>query len=330
MAASVVPIEVEPFRLHGLSAVRMRSPLVDVVILPGKGADLHSMRCRATETEMLDQESRAAEIASEFLRSGALGYGDCYLGGWPSLLPSRARSSRVTLGPSDCGEAATVAWEARAMIVRGAIRLHCTAQLSRSGLHVSRTFGFDASGRAISVRMSVTNASDVPIEFHWTEHPTFGGDLLAGEFELILGPCSVHDLQTPGSRGASIDLGGVRLANDAHPMFRTLRSPTRHRVGIFNAARGVGCGLRWDGRQLPHAWYWQAHRDGRRMLAIEPSSSFGTELDDEFGAPPLRLEPGASITTRLTLAVINPAEAATLREMLAPRKAAEPDAEVRS
>jgi hypothetical protein len=331
MTRSAAPILVETFSLHGLRAVRLRSPYLEAIVLPGKGADLHSFRCRATQTEMFAQEPRAAEIMAAFLDQGANGYGDCYVGGWPSLLPSRARSARTMLGPGDCGEAATVAWDAREIIVRGAVRLHCTADLPRSGLRVSRTFGFDLTGRRVIVRAGVTNIADVPIEFHWTEHPTFGGDLLAGDFELMTPACTVHDVESshlpsaPSERvpmvgGSTADLRDLRLPAGGD-LFRTLSAPAMSTIALFSATYGVGCCLRWDERQLPHAWYWQAHRDGRRMLAIEPSNSFGTELDDEAGAPPLRLDPGASMSTRLSLAVINATEAASLRRSLAPERA---------
>jgi hypothetical protein len=117
--------------------------------------------------------------------------------------------------------------------------------------------------------------------------------------------------------GQSADLREVRVVERGADVFRTLRSPARRLVAIFNASRGVGCCLRWDERRLPHAWYWQAYRDGRRSLAIEPSNSFGTELDDEVGPPPLSLKPGESMSTRMSLAVIDATEAARLRRVAA-------------
>ena len=322
-------LQVERFAHYGLAAVRLRSSHVEVVVLPGKGADVCSFRCLSTNTQMLAECADAPTIASDFRQRGAVGYGDCFIGGWPSLLPSRARASEPIIGPDRCGEAATVPFEAFDSLILDAYRLICSAELPRSGLRVVRTFGFDATGRTLQIRVDVTNRRPSPIEFHWTEHPTFGSDLLAGDFELLLPPCTAHTSRTaaddglPSDRvqldaGPPFDLRDARVRIGEADLFRTLRGPIGGWMAVFNPARGVGVHLRWDGRQFPNAWYWQSHRDGKRMLAIEPSNSHRTELCDDPDGPPLRLEPGASMSTPMSLEVIDAAAAAALRRSLSP------------
>ena len=170
------------------------------------------------------------------------------------------------------------------------------------------------------------------IRIMWTHHPTFGADLLHGDFVIGSGARNVtvddtYDLATnplkvgakgkwpivPGKRG-QYDLSRPTGAVAAMAYLLDFESPW---VSICQLDDTVGAALSWDPGIFPCAWLWyelggssEPPWYGRaRLLGVEPSTSWpGTGLADisRRGGQLLTLMPGDDVTAVLRLHVFKP------------------------
>lgn len=171
-----------------------------------------------------------------------------------------------------------------------------------------------------------------PIRVMWAHHPTFGADLLHGDFEIGTGARNVivddmYDLATnplkvgtkgswptvPGKAG-EYNLSRPTGAVAAMAYLHNFASPW---VSICQLDGTVGAVLSWDSRVFPYAWLWYELAGtseppwyGRaRLLGVEPSTSWpGTGLADinSRGGELLTLIPGAEIIAVIRLHVFKP------------------------
>jgi hypothetical protein len=173
---------------------------------------------------------------------------------------------------------------------------------------------------------------DRPIRVMWTHHPTFGADLLAGDFEIRTGARGVtvddgYDPPTnplkPGADGAWPSVAGkngpVDLSRPSGPMaaLAYLHDLDAAWVTVRRLDNALGVALSWDSRIFPCAWLWyelggtaeQPWYGRARLLGVEPSTSWpGTGLADidRRGGRLLTLEPDDEITSVIRLHIFQP------------------------
>ena len=251
-----------------------------------------------------------------------------YRGGWPLLFPNGGDACRFEGAEHGFhGEASIAPWSCT--------REGNALRLERRFLSVPVTMvrHLALEHDVLCITESVYHTGHRASRVMWTHHPSFGGDLLDGPFEIATGArCVVVDEgydppANPLSPGAAGDWpmvagkdGPCNLSRldgmvAAMAYLHDLAGPW---VAVRRLDNAIGTVLSWDGAHFPCAWLWwelggtdDAPWFGRaRLLGVEPSTSWpGTGLADiaRRGGRLLTLEPGQSLTTRLRLHVFQPA-----------------------
>jgi hypothetical protein len=250
-----------------------------------------------------------------------------YPGGWPLLFPNGGDACTFEGAFHGFhGEASVAPWRAEA---------------DRASVRLSRRFftipvemhrAVSVAGDLLTIRETVRMLGPQPLRVMWTHHPTLGGDLLDGDFEISTAARSVtiddvydplaNPLQ-PGAKGAWPSVPGKRGTFDqsrpAGPMAATayLHDFAAPWVAVRRLDDAVAVALSWDQAVFPCAWLWyelggtpEAPWRGRaRFLGVEPSSSWpGTGLADiaRRGGRLLTLRPGDAIAAEIRLHVFKP------------------------
>ena len=253
-----------------------------------------------------------------------------YTGGWPLLFPN-AGDACVFEGVAHGfhGEASITPWHAEAS--RAAIRL--TRRFVAVPVHMQRDISLD--GDVITVRETAEVVGPDPVEVMWGHHPTFGSDLLDGEFDLQSGAGAVtvdhgydprgNPLQ-PGATGkwplAPGKAGPFDLRRPQHGASRITALAYLHDfetawISIRRLDDAIAVALYWDKAIFPCAWLWfdfgavtDPPWNGRtRLIALEPNTTrFGWGLAEakRRGAHLLTLRPGEPVATTVRLQVFKP------------------------
>lgn len=250
-----------------------------------------------------------------------------YPGGWPLLFPNGGDACEfegTTHGFH--GEASVSPWRCE---TDGAM-----ARLSRRffSLPVTMERTFALRDDSLLIDESVTLYGDTSVRVMWTHHPSFGGDLLDGEFEIRTGARTVivddlFDMETnplmPGATGQWPLVPGKAGPYDlSRPSGRMssmayLLDFDDAMLSIRRTDGSIGATLTWDENRFPYAWMWcelggtsEPPWHGRgRLIGLEPSTSWpGTGLADiaKRGRPLLKLTPGEPATAWLKLRVFEP------------------------
>ena len=253
-----------------------------------------------------------------------------YTGGWPLLFPN-AGDACVFEGVAHGfhGEASVTPWQAEAS--HAAIRL--TRRFVTAPVHMQRDIAVD--GDLITVRETAEVVEQDPVEVMWGHHPTFGSDLLDGEFELRSGAGTVtvdhaydpkgNPLQ-PGATGkwplapgkaGSFDLSRPQRGVPPITALAFLHDFDGAWISIRRTDDAVAVALSWDKAIFPCAWLWfdfgavtDPPWNGRtRLIALEPNTTrFGWGLAEakRHGAHLLILRPGSPVTATVRLHVFRP------------------------
>lgn len=255
-----------------------------------------------------------------------------YTGGWPLLFPNGGDACTFEgVFHGFHGEASVSAWEAE---LRGPV-IRLSRQFTTVPVQMCREIEVD--GDLVTIRERAECRSDHPVTVMWGHHPTFGSDLLAGDFELETGACRVtvdegydppaNPLQ-PGAVGrwpmiqgkkGIIDLRrplrqveGGRMASLAY--LQDFESPW---MSIRRLDDAIAIALSWDSEIFPSAWLWfelsgtaDPPWSGRaRLIGLEPSSTplgYGLAEAHRRGARLLTLRPGTSTEATIRLHVFKP------------------------
>lgn len=252
-----------------------------------------------------------------------------YGGGWPLLFPN---------GGDACefegrfhgfhGEASISAWNYTA--TENVIRLDRRFEVLP--LHMEREISL--AGDLLTIRETATVEGVGPVTVMWGHHPTFGSDLLAGDFEIATGARSVRVDQgydppanplLPGARGTWPHVPGkagpVDLSRPAASgigaALAFLCDFTEPWVAVRRTDNAIAAVLSWDAAPFPYAWFWCEfggttaapwHGAGR-LLGIEPNATgAGAGIADAHkrGERLITLQPGEPMTATLRLQVFKP------------------------
>lgn len=249
-----------------------------------------------------------------------------YGGGWPLLFPNGGDA--CTFGGSFHGfhgEASVSPWEPEA----GTSMIRLTRRFVSVPVRMRREITVD--GEVVSIRETVEAGQAVTAM--WGHHPTFGSDLLDGDFEI-----------QSGARTAIVDQGYDPPANPLQPgavgrwpmvpgkagMF-DLRRPFHGKMAALAYLRdfdspwisirrlddAVAVALSWDASAFPYAWLWyelggtpDAPWLGQtRLIGLEPNSTcFAGGIADAYrrGERLVTLQPGSEMTATVRLHVFKP------------------------
>lgn len=253
------------------------------------GARIASVRDTPSDTEFLFQiEGRPTERVEEPAADSNAHWHRRYAGGWHVLIP-HAGDERTIDGVRHPfhGEAAWRRWRTLGVQANA-----CTMELTldTAPLHLVRTVTVDDTG--LRVEQRVRNISSAVVAFTWTEHPAFSPALTASGTTLTVADAAVDvTFPEPGM---------------SHSGFRSLRDLTVGRAALRSARASAE--LHFDPAVFPFLHVWQEHRGvigfpwfgEADTIALEPASR-GYEATDALG--PLVLDPGASVSSALTLVV---------------------------
>lgn len=304
----------------------LRSEILEIVLLPGKGCDIYSIIDRATGVDVLFKTPWGWRDPVTLPPFGG-SHSDWmarYYGGWQVLLP-HAGPERVVSGVLHGfhGEASIVPW---AVEQAGRDTATFAVELLTAPLGVVRQVRVD--GAACLVRETVTNLSPEPVPLSWVHHPAFGPPFASADCRFAFGAQTlITDDSAPGTllapnavmpasspvdtSGQPVDLGCLPADDERREVFGALTGFDDAWFSLTNARLGFGFRLAWDAGVFPHAWIWQeCHASPgfpwyRRAyaVAVEPANVIpGSAPVDGFerGVPRI-LAPHASLTAELEL-----------------------------
>ncbi|MGA2664250.1 MAG: DUF4432 family protein [Nitrososphaerales archaeon] len=305
-----------------------------MVVLVDKGSDVMELRHKPKDVDVLWHSPVGYRVRSShggLLETPDSGFMDGYGGGWQDILPSTDSGPLAVHGaPFGLhGESAVVPWEARIEQEGGeTARATLTVEGLRYPYRVEKTMSLRADESVVRIGEKLTNTGRQRLEFYWLHHPAYGEPFLAPgcRVELphgsrVVNPESIN----PRGRvaGGEFDWPVVRARDGSGPIDLSLIPPKgvraeetnfvrvrEGRYSVTNEALGLSVGLRWDASVFPWVWFWQNYGTldypyyGRAWnVALEPSTSLPTIMDQKEHAGTLALDGGASMETEIRMSL---------------------------
>ncbi len=303
-------------RDSGIDEVILENDLLKVTVLAGKGGDIHAIVYKPLAVEILLKTAEGLRpFAGRDLRTNRLTWhSEIFAGGWMDVLPHRAVYRDIEVAQETSGIAATLPWNhevAEDSPRRAAVRL--SVRLPVVPLFAEKVISLVAGSAALDVSESVRNVGASPVSFTWTQHPTFGGELLDESAEVSLPRCTVfrpRDYASARDRGLGpfergIDsfvvpgggwtLRSVGPRHERGELFVTMKDLDRPEAAIVNRGKNVGAALSWDGAAFPYLRYWYRSSPEIYTVGLEPSNDYFADLRDSLRhGTCLSLGPGES------------------------------------
>lgn len=255
-----------------------------------------------------------------------------YTGGWPLLFPNGGDACTFDgVFHGFHGEASISPWHAEP----AGSTIHLTRRFTSVPVRMRREISIEND--LVTIRETAESECDEPVRVMWGHHPTFGSDLLAGDFELDSGARLVRadeGYDPPANplragavgrwpmvqgKRAVIDLrrpldhaGDGRMASLAY--LEDFAAPW---ISIRRLDNSIAVLLSWDPGVFPVAWLWfelagtaDSPWDGRaRLIGLEPNSTalaYGLAEAIRRGAGVLKLRRGVPVEAVVRLHVFAP------------------------
>ncbi|WP_420113128.1 aldose 1-epimerase [Pseudactinotalea sp.] len=327
--APAQPVRHRDTSVNGWSAVHLSNDRIDLTVVPGKGADITSLRDRATETELLWSTRWGLRPPTALAPPGnpeaeAL---DRSGGGWHTLFPNAGRQcveQGVEWGFH--GEAWLAPYESEPT----AGGLHLRTTLARSPFTVVKDIVLD--GDRVSVTETVTQIGAHPVDVMWWQHPTFGAPLIGPDTTVSVTDCAVHpdmpddvpDTRQPPRgpehrppRAERVDLSRLTAAGAGVSRLAFLGgfAAEQVRAEIRNPALGLGVDVEWLAGDFPYACYW--YEAGGRLgypwygathgFSIEPATGYpsGLARARALTGTEVTLQPGETMSKTVSVRVVS-------------------------
>jgi len=251
-----------------------------------------------------------------------------YSGGWPLLFPNAGDACVVDgIRHGFHGEASVSPWA-----VTGATPDALRLRRRFFTVPVEMTRAIVVDDDVVSIEETIRMEGPEALGVIWGHHPTFGSDLLAGDFVIETGAARVvvddaydppANPLAPGGAGrwpaAPGKRGAYDLSRPAAPaaLLACLTDFARPWAAIRRLDASVGALLSWDGGMFPLAWLWcelggtpDPPWYGRgRLIGIEPNTTWpagGLARARAESAPLLALEPNGAYRSSIRLHVFRP------------------------
>jgi galactose mutarotase-like enzyme len=318
---------------RGWEIVRLEDELLQLDIVPEKGADILAIRWLPLGLNLLWRSPWGLRPKASIAPTGdsMLRFLTQYPGGWQTIFPNggdACKENGVELGFH--GEASLLPWD----WVSETGELICRTELQVLPFKLEKRVS--VVGPSVRVTETVENIGSAPQEVMWSHHPAFGAPFISSGTTVEAGAKSftvddardtpAGDLE-PGAKskwpqgltrsGLPVDLR--MLPDQATPMdrFGYLSGFDEGRASITNRELPLRVDLTWDERIFPHAWYWlEAHATRTYpwfgeayVFAIEPASSFPgqglTAVKQKTGLQ-MTFKPGETKTVTVELTISEP------------------------
>lgn len=311
---------------NGWRALTLSSDLLEVVVLPDKGADIYALTDRASGIDPLFKAPWGLQPPGSPPREGSAGEAFLanYEGAWQELFPNTndACAYRDALLPFH-GEVATLPWSWSAEAGEDAVAVRLSVDCRRTPFRLERLMRLPYGERALVLEESVRNTSAEPAHFVWGHHCVLGPPLVAAGAELRV-PCrtivTIGDLWedtarlAPGQRsgwpvargrdGGAVDLSRIPGPEAGSHDDVYLTDLDGGWAEVRNPAVATGFRLEWDPAVFRWLISWQpfggAHAmplRGAYALGIEPWTSGGNLAAALAAGEAIELAGGGRVAT---------------------------------
>lgn len=319
--------------LKGNRAVVMENQLLRLTILADRGTDIIELLYKPEDMDLMWRSPAGLHRKADYISStgNSLGnYLDHNSGGWQEILPN---------GGSECfykgaclgmhGEVSNVPWEYQVVKDEAEeIVLRCSITTLRSPFRLVKEITLREHDSTIYLAEELTNLAEEPMELMWGHHPTVGEPFLSEHCRIYtngtegftlsprdftaqrLEPDTRFSWPLAEGKAGEIDLSRIppKQAGTADMIYLS-GFPDGAEYEVYNEARKLSYGMRWDGKTFPYLWMWLVCNGaegypwyGRTYnLALEPWTSYSS-----VGLPgaienksALRLEPHETKQTKL-------------------------------
>jgi hypothetical protein len=319
---------------NGWRALTLSSDLLEVVVLPDKGADIYALTDRASGIDPLFKAPWGLQPPGSPPREGSAGEAFLanYEGAWQELFPNTndACAYRDALLPFH-GEVATLPWSWSAEGGEDAVAVRLSVDCQQTPFRLERLMRLPYGERALVLEESVRNTSAEPAHFVWGHHCVLGPPLVAAGAELRV-PCrtivTIGDLWedtarlAPGQRshwpaargrdGDAVDLSRIRGPEAGSHDDVYLTDFDGGWAEVRNPALETGFRLEWDPAVFRWLISWQpfggAHSmplRGAYALGIEPWTSGGNLAAALDAGDAIELAGGGCLATTLVARMID-------------------------
>ncbi|BBI32835.1 DUF4432 family protein [Cohnella abietis] len=291
-------------QVNGIQAVVLENEWLRAVILVGKGTDIWEIVYKPLKLELLMKTTAGLAVyeGRDFKKNRLAHYADGYPGGWQEIIPNRASFSSGEVGQREEGESAGVPWDYS--IEQGddqSVTLRCSLSLPYTPLTVEKTIRLLAGESTLFISERIVNTGINTVHFIWTHHPAFGGPLVNEQAQVILpeGSVAFNILRYEEDReGALVSFEeeptSVLLPNGdrksllkidprksiGQSCYIPLKGFQEGVAGIYNPSLNVKLLLEWDHETFPCLRYWSNNDEEIYTLALEPSSSWFSDIHD--------------------------------------------------
>lgn len=320
----------------GYAALALENESLRVTVLTGKGSDVIQFQYKPQDVDFLWISEPGLQPAGTITAPASASreaFLDFYPGGWQEILPNFGEACEykgLSLGLHD--EISLLPWKYSIVqdepsCVSVLLEVRCLRTPFR--LHKTLTL---RPGRVLEIDERLVNESEEAMDCTWGHHPAFGAPFLDDTCRLLVPACRVktqeeyvspnsrleksQDCEWPrvrGSRGEVVDLSRIPAASAHSHDMAYLYGFQEGWYALFSDNRKIGFGLTWDCTVFKFLWFWQVYGGWAGYpwygtsynIGLEPCSSYPSSLTRaiERGTQ-LRLEPGESIRTSLSAAVI--------------------------
>jgi hypothetical protein len=228
--------------VHGWPAVHLSSGLLEVTVLPGKGADIYALTDLGSGIDPLFKAPWGLQPPGSPPRAGSDGaaFLENYQGGWQELFPNTndpAGYRGITI-PFH-GEVATLPWSwSAADAGPGETSARFTAECRLLPFRLERTMRLPHGERRLVLDERVTNLSGDMAHFTWGHHCVLGPPLVGAGAELRA-PAARHRRRAVGGTPPGWFPASGGLAAGAVPGRRRGRPVARSRAGGGQPRRRV-------------------------------------------------------------------------------------------
>jgi hypothetical protein len=298
-----------------LGVVTLANELVQVVIVPAKGCDVYELRDQKSGIDVLAKTRlMLADVQPQrFWRNSSEAWLSQYVGGWQLILPNGGAAAVVDGAEWGFhGEACMLRWTVEEL---SSATLRASVRLTSAPLRVERVF--ELRGSTLRLTERVTNESNNPTSFMWSQHPAFGAPFLdasclisVGASEVVaddeapgttMAPGSVHQWpEVTAISGEPVRLDVMPAAGSGEACLAYLADFESAYFAITNPSLQLGVAMAWPLDVFPFAWYWIEAGASKGFpwfgdhytLAVEPASSIpaqGMGVLEEKGGTPFQL-----------------------------------------
>ena len=293
-----------------MRAVILENELLQVLVLPQKGAEIYSICYKPLDIDPL-LHYRPLQTPTPYpvtIPQDDGAFADVYDGGWQVMFPSGGGANSA-LGTSfgRHGEAALLPWDWQ--IIQDTpekVTVRFFVQMQRTPFFYERLLSLESGKAELIFEERVTNLGGEELPFMWGHHPAFGAPFLDGSCVLDVSGAEVESV-LKGSPAARV-ADGIRQTwplvngkNDEALDLRYIPENGGHTTDMLfltdlkqgwfaltNRNLGLGFALLWDTQLFPVLWVWQEFGGSKGYpwyantyaLGLEPCTNYSVSEGD--------------------------------------------------